>query len=271
MSENDKNTVNVGLNAYNKIGFFSLPILAIIFHYIMSNILYISMSRLLFDTLHLSEIRVKEFYYLGEILIYILLVVIFFAIYKFTTGRYRGEKKVAVNLKEIGKSIVTGFGVAGIICIIVGILGLIPALQRSVELVKSKGASESNLLGTIAVSAILAPIIEEILFRGIVFKSLKKVTPVCTAIIVSSALFGIYHMNIVSAVYATSMGVIAAIVYERKNNLIFPIFVHIGNNFLAAIQEFVPPNVVNIINIVSIIMIPIPVYVLYTFFKRGRR
>lgn len=271
MGENDKNTVNIGLNVYNKIGFFSLPILAIIFHYIISNILYISMSRLLFDTLHLSETRVKEFYYLGEILIYILLVVIFFAIYKFTTGRYREEIKVAVNFKDIGKSIVTGFGVAGMICIIVEISGLIPALQKSVELVKSKGVSESNLFGTIAVSAILAPIIEEILFRGIVFKSLKKVIPVWTAIIVSSVLFGIYHMNIVSVIYASCMGIVAAIIYERKNNLIFPIFVHIGNNFLAAIQEFVPPNVVNIINIISIIMIPIPLYVLYTFFKRGRR
>ena len=110
---------------------------------------------------------------------------------------------------------------------------------------------------------IAAPIIEEILFRGIIFKSLHRISPAWVAILVSSLLFGAYHMNIVQIVYATFMGLIAGIIYEKKNNLIFPILVHLANNLIAAVQGFVPPEASKMFNLLSLIMILPMGYVVY--------
>ncbi len=90
----------------------------------------------------------------------------------------------------------------------------------------------------------------QILFRGIVFRSMQKVFPVWISVILSAAMFGAYHMNIVQAVYATFMGIIAAIIYDKTNHLIYPILVHAANNFVGVIQTSVPSETeIFIINI----------------------
>lgn len=249
--------------------YFVLPVATICFHYILMNLLYFAIGKVFLDVLHFSNEQVAEFTSLGDILMYTILIVVFFTIYKLTLGKNDVEQSTPFNLKDAGFSIIAGLGVAGVICIWVAVLGLIPALQKNIEAV-TKGGGDSGLIGTILVSAIGAPIIEEIVFRGIVFKSLKKVSPVWVAIIVSSVLFGAYHMNIVQAIYASCMGIAAAIIYEKKNNLIFPILVHITNNFLAAVQEFLPKAGVDAINAFSIIMIPGLVYVMYAILRKNR-
>ena len=82
------------------------------------------------------------------------------------------------------------------------------------------------------IAVIAAPVVEEILFRGIVLRSMRKFTPTWAAILISSVLFGAYHLNIVQAVYATLMGIAAGILYEKKRNLLFPILVHFANNLI---------------------------------------
>ncbi len=253
-------------NANNKKWFFVFPFLAIVLHYFLSNLLYFATDKLFLDVFPLSKNRLIEFSYLAETLIYMILIVLFFAIYKVTTGKNKFEAKTHTNLKDSVSSIVAGLGTAGVIFLLITILGKIPALQKNVEALTSH-SSDSRLLGTIVVSAICAPIIEELLFRGIVFKSLKKVTPVWVAILVSSFLFGAYHMNLVQTIYASFMGMIAAIIYEKKNNLIFPILVHITNNFLAAIQGFLPEGASHAIDVIAVISIIGLVYVLYSLLK----
>ena len=90
------------------------------------------------------------------------------------------------------------------------------------------------------------------------------------AILISSVLFGAYHLNIVQATYATLMGIVAAIIYEKKKNLAFPIFVHFANNFVAMVQSFSPQKIDGIINIFSVIMM-IPLgYIIYRLLKDKR-
>ena len=266
MFVNDSNVLSRNSEKASK-WFYVLPVVAIVLHYVMMSLWYFAAGNVFSNVLHFSNEQIQECSYLADILMYTVLIVIFFTIYKVTVGKNDVAKSTPFNLKDAGISIVAGLGVAGMICIWVSVLGLIPSLQKTIEML-SKGGGSGGLLGTILVSAVGAPIIEEILFRGIVFKSLKKVSPVWVAIIVSSVLFGAYHMNIVQTIYASCMGIVAAIIYEKKNNLIFPILVHITNNSLAVVQEFVPKSAVDAINAFSIFMILPLVYVMYTLFKR---
>ena len=79
---------------------------------------------------------------------------------------------------------------------------------------------------------ILGPIIEEIIFRGLVLSELRKVTHNTSAVIIQGVLFGIYHMNPLQAMYASVIGIVLGYVMLRYKTLWAPILVHIFFNSL---------------------------------------
>ena len=213
-----------------------------------------------------------KYSYLGEILIYIVIILIFFAFYKFLWRKEESEAYTETNCKDVAVSLIAGLGVSGLSFIWIMLAEQLPALQKSIEAMNtgSKNIAGGNALGTFMIAVVCAPIIEELLFRGIVFQSIRKFGPAWIAILISSVLFGAYHMNIVQAVYATLMGIVAAIIYEKKKNLAFPIFVHFSNNFVAMLQSFSPQKIDEMINILGVIMM-IPLgYIIYRLLKEKR-
>ena len=84
---------------------------------------------------------------------------------------------------------------------------------------------------------IIGPIFEEILFRGLVFGELRKITKVKVALVLQALLFGIYHLNVVQGVYAFILGLIIGFVYYRSNSIIAPIIIHVSINSLSVIID----------------------------------
>ena len=87
-------------------------------------------------------------------------------------------------------------------------------------------------------AVILAPIAEELVFRGLVFRRLKNYTNFWVAALVSSTLFGLYHMNLGQGIYAFLFGILLCAVYSRINNLIAPILLHFAANVLSVILTY---------------------------------
>ncbi len=81
--------------------------------------------------------------------------------------------------------------------------------------------------------AVVVPIAEELVFRGLIFKRMRTYLPVGTAILLSSLIFGLYHMNIIQFVYAGLLGAVLAYAYETFHSLVFPIILHGAANGLA--------------------------------------
>lgn len=79
---------------------------------------------------------------------------------------------------------------------------------------------------------IFTPIIEEVVFRGILVNRLCVTFSTKTAIIISSILFGILHTNSLGAII---FGVMMAIIYIRTERLVIPIICHSLNNLVAYI------------------------------------
>lgn len=80
---------------------------------------------------------------------------------------------------------------------------------------------------------ILAPLGEETVFRGIVYGKLKSISNVPVAIILSGFAFGLFHGNLVQAVYATVLGIVLALVYEIYDSILAPMLFHgIANLFV---------------------------------------
>lgn len=77
---------------------------------------------------------------------------------------------------------------------------------------------------------ILTPVIEEILFRGVLYQALRLRMPVGSAALLSAIVFALLHGQIVLLIPFTIMGVILALIYERSGSLWPTILVHACNN-----------------------------------------
>ena len=77
---------------------------------------------------------------------------------------------------------------------------------------------------------ILAPIAEEIFFRGVVFNALLREGGRRWAFIGSSALFAVIHISLVALVPIFLLGLALAWIYQRTGNLLAPIAMHMTVN-----------------------------------------
>lgn len=124
---------------------------------------------------------------------------------------------------------------------LVTFLGL---LLRSVGLdLPEVGASDNQfiageLLYFIA-GCIAAPILEEIVFRGIILGSLKQYSPKF-ALIFSSLLFTFMHMNLYQGIAVFGMGIAFGIMYLKTESLQVTIFMHFINNLIAWMNAWIP-------------------------------
>ena len=80
---------------------------------------------------------------------------------------------------------------------------------------------------------IMGPIVEELLFRGLIYNRAKRMTGVVPAAIISAVLFGIFHGNWVQAPYAMIVGIMAVFVYEKYKSITAPILFHMSANIMA--------------------------------------
>ena len=79
---------------------------------------------------------------------------------------------------------------------------------------------------------VLAPILEEIIFRGFVFPGLRRRMNMSGAVAMSAVLFALMHNNPAAMIPITLIGVVLAVLYERNLSLVPSIICHALNNTL---------------------------------------
>jgi len=84
--------------------------------------------------------------------------------------------------------------------------------------------------GVIVLAVLVAPVIEEIVFRGFIYSAVKKRAGITLAIIVTSALFSLLHMSIFSFLPIFFLGIALAYLYEKTGLLISSITLHVIHN-----------------------------------------
>ncbi len=86
----------------------------------------------------------------------------------------------------------------------------------------------------VASMALIAPIVEEMMFRGTIQGYLmRRSSNAWTGIIITAIVFGAIHMNPQQAVYATLLGIIFGWIYYRTRSLLPVIAGHVLNNSVA--------------------------------------
>ncbi len=112
---------------------------------------------------------------------------------------------------------------------------------------------------------IVAPIAEELLFRGLIFHLLNRHLNIKVALILQGVLFGLFHMNLVQGVYASVLGVVLGIAYILTGSLWVPIVIHIVNNSVAIFlpEAWMNEPVLYAFLLSLMLLVPLGVWALY--------
>ena len=87
--------------------------------------------------------------------------------------------------------------------------------------------------------AVFGPVCEELVFRGILYRGYLKSGNALKAVLLSSLLFGLIHMNFNQAPYAFALGVSMALLMEATGSLLAPVLMHMVFNAQSVVLMYV--------------------------------
>ncbi|MGG5461159.1 CPBP family intramembrane glutamic endopeptidase [Clostridium sp. B9] len=150
--------------------------------------------------------------------------------------------KFEITPKFLGKCTLITFGIGGLsglwILIVQSLSPFVPFLKNGLaDFVSSMSSLTSDPILAFISVVILAPILEEVFFRGIIFNELAKYRQGAFPIILSGLVFGLAHMQSIQSVYTFIMGIILGFVYSKTHSLKIVIFMHMLNNLLSMLPQ----------------------------------
>ncbi|WP_370450888.1 lysostaphin resistance A-like protein [Mesonia sp. HuA40] len=134
----------------------------------------------------------------------------------------------------------------------------IPAFENSLFF---QNISLQNLF-IIINTIVIMPILEEFLYRGLVMKKLLIKTNYKVAILVSSILFGLGHLDFEKSLVTFFSGLIIGYVFWKSKNLFYPIIIHIVINLLFSFFKYNSVEITFNLMSIYIIIYTISIYVL---------
>ena len=141
--------------------------------------------------------------------------------------------KDCVNVRTVLMCILAGIGLQLVIDFFLNIAALAfpNAMGAYSELVETVGIGETTWISLLA-TVILAPISEELLFRGLTLRFLRSAgAKFAIANVLQALFFGILHMNLVQGIYAFVVGLVLGYVAGKCRTVFLPILLHLCFNF----------------------------------------
>jgi membrane protease YdiL (CAAX protease family) len=147
-----------------------------------------------------------------------------------------------------------GFGLGALLYLVIGVVVAVPLLWLFRRVFGADVTPPEQIPGGLSINAkiltaflalVLAPITEELFYRGIFYRSLRDRHGVVVGAVVSGLLFGVSH--VVDApwrdvVFLQTLmvftGVGLALIYERRANLVADIAAHVAFNVIGIVIIF---------------------------------
>lgn len=154
---------------------------------------------------------------------------------------FKEKKSVYITLL----SIPAGAGCALFLNLLAGNLcRIIPALSGYM-----KDATYNNSIPVVVgalIYVIISPVVEEILFRYLIFGRAEKTLGTKIAMFASALFFGLYHGNLLQGIYAFIMGYLMVYAYKKADNLITSVVFHMTANAVIYFLPCLPEKVTGI-------------------------
>lgn len=177
----------------------------------------------------------SKYFALISIISSLLLILIYLLFYTFRGKRFGKEISLAKISPSVGTtSLALGASAQIIVVVAISLLTLLfPAIEEA-----SAANNEyytlafggGNFIMEVLCVGIVTPILEEVVFRGLIYTRLRRAMPVVAAQILSALIFGAAHMNWMQFIYASLIGYLMAVLFEKYQSILPSILFHIAFN-----------------------------------------
>lgn len=117
-----------------------------------------------------------------------------------------------------------------------------PWPQAWIDAYMTNSASLDGSVMSWLAAVVMAPVLEEIVFRGLVYTRLKKGMPAIVAAIVASLAFGLCHGTAIWIIYATALGLVMTWIFEKYQSLAANIVFHLVFNATGLVINMIPES-----------------------------
>ena len=194
----------------------------------------------------------------------ILALAIIWLFFKIRKKKLSGEIQLnKCPVKSVLAAGLFGIGFGVVLGALISIIPFSESMQNSFTDSYSALSAGNAVISIISV-AILAPIVEEVFFRGLIYTRLKSGMNKIAAAVISSLLFGVMHGEIIWMLIGFMSGLALVWIFEKTRSLLGCITVHIANNTLsqltAGIEEIPDWASYTILGIAVILLIGTIIY-----------
>ncbi len=148
--------------------------------------------------------------------------------------------------KDIGLLVILGGCAALAVNILLALIGFTGSSAAYEQVAEKQFVLP--LWAGIILYGIVSPLAEEIVFRGIVYNRLRRQYTKWIAIVGSALIFGVYHGNVVQALYGFVLGLLIAVLYEKFGSFMVPVILHGAANifvYVVTSDTFLQKNCMN--------------------------
>ena len=154
---------------------------------------------------------------------------------------FKKKKEDTIISKPTIKKIFMYIAVA--ICLFIcmsPIVNLLDVLLEKLNCKTSPIPYTFNLQGflvSIVSLALIPAVVEELLFRGLIFKGLKGLGKTIS-IVISAVMFSLFHLSINQTIYPLISGLVLGGIMWKENNILYTIITHFTSNLLTLIFTY---------------------------------
>lgn len=253
-----------------KVLFLFLPLL-VLFVYDRIGDVVIFIIHKAFDVFAVSESFIDTSASFIDATTAVVLSVICYLFYRKVFPRKQAEVSLPL-WQNILFAIVIGFGVGGLATIW---LNFAEFVGNNISFLGKESEAFSTLyddldqgpfIWTFLAIVVVGPLVEEILFRGIIFSSFEEVTDILWfPAVLSGVMFGVWHGSFIQAVYTAMTGIALGYFMKKSRSLFFTVLAHGVNNLSGTLPPFLDTALVNgFINIMSYLCI-IPMFCIFAY------
>lgn len=183
--------------------------------------------------------------YLISVIAVLLCGITFFFWYRYEIrGEAGGSIRRTFTVRIVFPFILLGLGcqffISGIISLI---KQYIPVLFQGYE-DQLKAITSGNIIVVLLLLVIIAPLTEELIFRGIILHKASKALPFFGANLLQALLFGLYHGNIIQGIYAAFLGFLLGMIYHKFRTIFAPMLLHVFINAGSFLLYLFPERVI---------------------------
>ena len=182
----------------------------------------------------LLDMLTDSYFSTGIMVIYSITCIVLFGLYYYHAcgGEYLPKPSKTFDILQI----------LGIVVLIPGsqfacsyLIGIVSMVFQ--DLIDSAGLTSDITIAMLCYSVILAPIGEELIFRGVTMRLARRALPFWLANIFQALMFGIFHMNWIQGIYAFALGLLLGYVCEKGGSIYYSLLMHILFNFWGTVLE----------------------------------